>query len=546
MAIATTGINHIDSLMLGYDWGGTTGVARNVTYALSTDSDSVIAPWMESAVEAAMQKWANVANVTFTQNAFSTTAYTADIDILRYDLNASLGKGVLGVTYPTHSGSSYTYAQVAIDDLFKKAADVAPGKVGFMTILHELGHALGLNHPGNYGQGETGPFLPTDEDTVHATVMSYYQKVGKALSISMQAPTGPMIYDIAAMQYMYGANTSYNAGTTTYSIARGSKDIYAIWDGGGAHDLIDASQQSKAIIDLREGLDYYSTFGKSMIWNAFGANIEDATGSGGSDRITGNDLVNILVGNKGNDSIAGGVGGDTLYGDDTGGVLKGNDSIHGDDGNDSIFGGQGSDKLYGDTGNDLLYGDDTGGLIKANDTVDGGDGDDTIHSGGGADKVYGGAGNDLLYAEETGGAVANDTVYGGDGNDTIYAGGGSDKLYGEAGNDLIYGNGTGAAIDKADTIEGGAGNDTIYGGGGADLFIFNGAGTGTDVIMDFEGSGVKGGDVIQLHGFGFHKTADILSHITYAGTDASIDLGGGNIVLVHGVNTHFISSDFKL
>ncbi len=457
MAIAVTGTNHIDALMLGVSWGGTTGVGRALQYAFSTDDGSESKDWMQAAVTAAFQQWANVANLTFTEVAFGDGA--TDIDFFHEDLNEVLGKGVSGVTFPYAAGSFLFYAEVGVDDVYRRDSDVEPGKAGFRTILHELGHALGLNHPGDYSGAGGGTYLPGSEDTTRATVMSYFEFVGKSISLKMLAPSGPMIYDIAAMQYLYGANTSYHSGDDVYTIAKATA-MYTIWDGGG-EDTLDGSLLSKAIIDLREGLQYFSTFGDTLIWNAFGANIEHALGSRGKDKFYGNALDNELTGQKGNDSILAGDGEDLVYGDDVGGLLKGKDTIYGEGGDDTIYGG-----LYADT-------------------------------------IYGGEGNDLIYG---------DTV-------------------------------TYIALDKADFIDGGGDDDTMDGGGGADIFYFA-SGSGLDEIMDFEGEGIAGGDIIRLVAYGFATTLDVLAVIGYAGTDATITLSGSDSILVHGVNTPFIASDF--
>ncbi|RYY74657.1 MAG: hypothetical protein EOO24_45995, partial [Comamonadaceae bacterium] len=83
---------------------------------------------------------------------------------------------------------------------------VARGGYGWMTILHEVGHALGLKHPGNYdaaGGKPPGPFLPSTLDNRQNSMMSYNDN---AQSRGVYCST-PMVLDIAALQYLYGART---------------------------------------------------------------------------------------------------------------------------------------------------------------------------------------------------------------------------------------------------------------------------------------------------------------------------------------------------
>ena len=146
----------------------------------------------------------------------------------------------------------------------------------------------------------------------------------------------------------------------------------------------------------------------------------------------------------------------------------------------------GPDTLIGTDGNDSLDGlggDDALVGLAGNDILIGGAGDDCIWGGRGADQLYGGSGNDCIFGQEDDdsmdGGDHNDTILGGDGNDTIEGRDGADLLWGESGRDSIDG-GSGN-----DFVAGGAGADTLLGGGGIDYLL---GGSGDDVLDSEETS----------------------------------------------------------
>ena len=557
-AVNGNGTNHIDSLIWGYSWTGNTGQsALNITYSFDTTGADAVPVSMQAAYVSALNAWASVANVTF--QALSDNDTGADIVFLRSNLQQSEGAGVIGLTSLFPSGDQILYADVDIDSSFSGANAVAKGTLGFLTLLHEIGHSLGLKHSGNYGS-DSGPFLPDADDHVGATVMSYNDKTEKSatkVSQSSNAPMTPMIYDVAAIQYLYGANTSTNAGNTTHRFDL-AQSTQTLWDASGT-DVIDAANRSSAVtIDLREGLYNFSKIGNNFIWNAFGANIENAIGGAGADRITGNSLNNSLQGGNGNDTAYGGSGGDTLEGG------LGVDSLLGEAGTDTLYGGAGGDRINGGDNSDVIYGDslvvattdgadsilggdgdDTVFAGNGNDTVYGDANDDDIFGGGGADRLWGGTGADLMYGDSTSGAASDgaDSLLGGDGNDTLYGGGGNDTLRGEADADRLFGD---VGIDH---LYGGGGNDTMTGGLGNDLFCIQASG-GSDTITDFEGEGVTGGDVLRItrniNSSGIINFTTFQAATSYSGTTATINLGGGNLLIVENVATPFIASDILI
>ncbi|MBC6982947.1 calcium-binding protein [Caulobacter sp. 17J80-11] len=149
-----------------------------------------------------------------------------------------------------------------------------------------------------------------------------------------------------------------------------------------------------------------------------------------------------------------------------------------------------------------------------------GSGDDVVWGGATLNEISTGRGND-----EARGLDGADILNGGAGDDRLFGdffdyGGGNDQLFGEKGNDFLDGG------QGDDRLDGGAGNDTIWGGAGADLMIGGGGAdtfgfrpedlTGGDRIGDFQGAGRRGGDVIELQGFGQGAS---LAFAGYAGGD---------------------------
>ena len=327
------------------------------------------------------------------------------------------------------------------------------GNYAWHTTLHEIGHALGLKHA-----QESGFFgaVPDNINGMEYTVMSYRSYIG--------GPNGPysneqfgyaqtyMMYDIAALQHMYGADFTTNSGNTTYSwnpnsgdtlvngtaaIQPGANRIFAtIWDGGG-YDTYDLSAYTTNLsIDLSPGgYSLFSTaqraylgggpnggYARGNIFNALQFNgdarslIEAAIGGSGADSITGNAADNSLTGNAGNDTLKGLGGADTLNGGDGDDYLdggEGNDVLKGMGGADTLIGGNGDDYLDGGEGNDSLSG---GAGV---DQIFGAGGNDTINSGAGEDTVTAGAGNDVITDDIAMFTDADDTYDGGDGVDTL-------------------------------------------------------------------------------------------------------------------------------
>ena len=280
---------------------------HSVNNTQQTIINSILNPVGEYSVS-----FSDIANITFATSAI----FDADIIFMQNDGSSPyLPSNAVAYAHDYADPVGQIYSEKKYGDIIfnKDSSDgwssVDLGSPEYNTILHEIGHSLGLSHP------DDGGLL----DNQQYSIMSYnylpsMDAGGYPYPFNTPTfPSGLQLYDILALQDIYdGRNYStrgvddivtldINEADTTYKIGKGfgvdasTSFIYTIWDGAG-NDTIDATGYTEnAIIDLRQGGFSSIGEGNDIILNAennvaiaYYTVIENAIGTNLNDTLIGN------------------------------------------------------------------------------------------------------------------------------------------------------------------------------------------------------------------------------------------------------------------
>jgi len=279
---------------------------------------------------------------------------------------------------------------------------------GFDVILHEIGHALGLKHP-----FEGYPVLPENKDDIVHTIMSYTQKETAIPDVevdynynknSYDYSVGAKyigrksygIYDVDALQYLYGKNMDFNSKDDIYDLSGVYNNFEFVTlsdvvgndtvDFSGSNENMKFNMKSDTLSDMADSIpeEYiknelnhefekknlsYDVFddvyhgvldiiennsemkevmyrGEGVIGISGNSLIENYNGSQGEDTVYDNEWSNVIYTNDGDDSIY---------------LSGGNDIVNGGGGFDEVFvdGYENDYKIINDSGIEKLISDNS-------------------------------------------------------------------------------------------------------------------------------------------------------------------------------------------
>jgi len=347
-----------------------------------TDNFTPLAQAQQESVRSIMQEVSSLLDINFEE--------TNDEGIIRFSI-IDMEESTAAFAYYPNESEDYGGDIFLSTENFGENAPIEKGDFNYSTIVHELGHALGLKHP---FEGEDR--LPQDEDNIQHTIMSYSNDASMTTEFFFDSegalnyqtvfvqPSLYSLYDISALQAVYGINSNYHQGDNTYAYSFDDPCYVAIWDTGGVDTIDLSSNHGQTIFDLHSGtinsVDFYTIEAiierqqEIIDYEYFNSwidtSIQDIYDQG--TLYTGKNNISIANGTI-IENISTGYGDDIITDNEVDNIIQtgfGNDVIHlGNGGYDEVDGQNGSDIVYFNfSSNDATIETNTDGVFISTET----------------------------------------------------------------------------------------------------------------------------------------------------------------------------------
>ena len=310
------------SFTQGGGWSFTATGTPIVTYSLGSGFTAV----QSEAIANALTLWSSACNIQF-QAAPAGTVGRIDFQISTHGLSDTVPRFDAAGNCTGNTVYLDTVAACWADFSALAGNDPSWGNSGFTAVLHEIGHAIGLDHPGAYAAtcyGEISQQL-FYTDSQQYSVMSYFEGTYTGAQITLPAgvnlhPQTPMMDDILAVQSLYGANTQTLAGNQTfgfnssfgpgapmpireYDFNQNTMPFVTLWSGGGNNTLDLSGFAQNATVNLNPG-SFSSVAGfTGNLGIAYGTRIDHAIGGPGDDSFTVNTDADVIDGGGGTNTV---------------------------------------------------------------------------------------------------------------------------------------------------------------------------------------------------------------------------------------------------
>lgn len=271
-----TGVNNIDGLLIGTEWLSNT-VTFSFTDNFANDYEDELG-YPNSAVHSTSFQTLNATQRAVARQWLDMYEAVSGLNMVELS-GASDRDATIRIAESNDPGTAYAYYPantVSAGDVWLNTVDYnnpVIGNYAYHTFGHEFGHALGLKH-GHETGGVSNVAMDANRDSMEFSIMTYRSYVGDPPSGGYLNETwgyaqSLMMYDIRAIQQMYGANFNTNSTNTTYTFSTttgqmlvngigqgvpGDNRIFrTIWDGNGS-DTYDFSNYTTSLsINLDPG-----------------------------------------------------------------------------------------------------------------------------------------------------------------------------------------------------------------------------------------------------------------------------------------------------